>query len=210
MCIFVNHQMHVAVESGTGIPARRLMLVFQPDGQCIGALRLQVGRHVEVERIVAIRPIAHFLSVDPHTGMAHGSVEDKRSRLALPEIGSLEFQPVPAGSYERQTAGTSGMLHGFFLSVLRDSQILLVVLHTEGAVDGPVVRYGDRLPFSVVKLRGTETLFICSGKLPPFLECLLDAHLRPHGLRQQCCRQDPKKSNVFHTEKCNSLIIRQR
>ena len=175
--VFVDDQVYVAVQPGAGIPAGRLVLIFQTDGQGVGAFGLEVGRHVEVERVVAIGPIAHFLSVEPYAGVAHGTVEDQRGCLSLSEFRCFEVQAIPACAYERQAAGASGMFHGFLLAVLRDGQVLFVVLDAERAVDGPVVGHGHRLPFGIVERLVTELLLVFSGEFPPFLERLFDTHL---------------------------------
>ena len=140
-----------------------------------------------MERVITIRPVADLLPVDIDIGMAHRPVEQDRRPLACLELRNLELGAVPAHTDEGKTAGTSGMLHRFLLSVLRNRHLLFIVLGTERAVDGPVVRDSHRLPLTVVESRLYKLIVILAGELPVFLQQELITDLRRH------CRHTPEQ-----------------
>ena len=148
--IFSYHQVYIAIKTSARIPTRRFIFVFQTNGEFIHFTRLQERSDIEVKRIIAIRPIACFLTVDIHTGMAHGTVKYQGCLLTLFERRSLEVKTIPTHSHKRKATGTSGMFHGFFLTVLRNGYILSIIINTERSVNGPIVRNGHALPFGIV------------------------------------------------------------
>ena len=190
MSLVGHQQMHVAVEAGSGIPARALGEVLEPYGQRVALARTQVGRGVEKEGVVSVGPVASLLSVDVDPGVAHGAVEYQRILFALDRLGHVERTAVPAGTHEGQTARAAGMLHGLFLAVLDDSRVLLVVIDTEGSVDGPVVGNADRLPLRVVELRILELRVVFAGEFPPLLQQRLGAYL--------CLCRKPQRQGQQH------------
>ena len=131
-----------------------------------------------MERIVAVRPEAGFLSVDVDTGVAHGAVEDEGCFLAGRKCRGFKVQAIPAYTDKGKSARASCVFQCFLLPVLGDSDFLFVIFDTERTVDSPVVRDGDGLPFGVVVRLLTEVLAVFSCKLPAFFKSLFRTHLR--------------------------------
>ena len=136
---------HVPVKSRARIPAGALRLVFQTYRQSVHAL-MDIRRGIEVERVVAVRPIACLLPVYPDTCVAHGPVEDEAAPASAAQVRNFEFSPVPPCPRERKASRASCMFHGFGLAVLHDGHMLPVVPFAERPVDGPVMRHRDALP----------------------------------------------------------------
>ena len=86
------------------------------------------------------------------------------------------------------------MLHRLSLAVLGDGRELEVVADAEGAVDGPVVGYGDRLPRGVVEVVAGKFGRIFAREEPAPFEQPFGARLREGGERKQ--RQHQKQ--FFH------------
>ena len=105
-----------------------------------------------MERIVAVRPEAGFLSVDVDTGVAHGAVEDEGCFLAGRKCRGFKVQAIPAYTDKGKSARASCVFQCFLLPVLGDSDFLFVIFDTERTVDSPVVRDGDGL--DVTKSKG--------------------------------------------------------
>ena len=163
---FARHdQMHVPVQPGPRIPARAFGFILQAHRQhivfCVHGIR-----HVEIKRIIAVRPIPHLLSVDIDLRVAHRPVEHQHHALARTETGHVEMQPVPAYANERQSSRTSGLVLGFFLSVLLDGHELPVVVRIERPAYRPIVGHGHAFPLSVVHLHSAERSVVCTGKPP--------------------------------------------
>ena len=160
-------QMHVAVEPGAAVPARGLLHVFQPYGQ--GVLR-RIGAQgiadVAVERVVAVGPEHHLLSVDVDMGLAHGTVEDEHGAPCGARGTGIdgEVAAVPSHSHVGQSAGAAGMFGGFRLTVLCDGYCLQVVVAAEGTIDGPVMRNHYLLPFGIIKIHSLCTRHITFHK----------------------------------------------
>ncbi len=139
-----DNQPHVAIETGTRVPARLAFAVFQIDLQRVFS-RADDAVEVDVERIVAVGPIDDLLVVDPHAGMAHRAVENE-CHVFADRIGQFERCAVFALSDERQAARAARFERLGDFAVLLDGRYLKVVLHRERPVDGPVVRDVDLLP----------------------------------------------------------------
>ena len=172
-----DDEMDIAVEAGTGVPARGFVLVLEADGELVGLAGLEVWGGIDGEGAIAVGPIAGFVAVDVDAGMAHGTIEDEGGLLAGGKAGGLELEAVPAGAYKGESAGTAGMLHGFFLAILGDGDVLTVVMDAEGAVDGPIVGHGDGLPGGIGKLGLTELGMVLTGEAPALFEGLDGAYL---------------------------------
>ena len=174
-------QMHVAVEPGAAVPARGLLHVFQPYGQ--GVLR-RIGAQgiadVAVERVVAVGPEHHLLSVDVDMGLAHGTVEDEHGAPCGARGTGIdgEVAAVPSHSHVGQSAGAAGMFGGFRLTVLCDGNCLQVVVAAEGTIDGPVVGDADGFPLRVVVTGGFGSGDIAAVEGPSLRQGLGDALCR--------------------------------
>ena len=170
MHIVSNNQTDIPIKSGTGIPAGRLVLILQTYGQHIGFSLFQVIRGIYHKGIISVRPICGFLSVDEHTGMAHGSVEQQHTLLSCGIFRNLQIQTIPAGAHKRQTSGSSGMLHSLFLSILLNGCILLVIIDTERTVNSPIVWDCYFLPSFVIKIYCRINSTVSFGKSPTLFE----------------------------------------
>ena len=187
-------EVHVAVDSGAGIPARRFGEVFEPDGQQILPAGVQQGRDVRVEGVVAVGPADRLPAVHVHARMAHRAVEEERAPAAFVPFRHFEAEPVPARADEGQPSGPSGVFHGLCLAVLRDGRVLEIVSCAERTVDGPVVRYGHLLPPGGVVRRFGECRGVVACEAPSFFEQPFGAYLRLQPYREQ--QEHPYES--FH------------
>ena len=145
-------QVHIAVKTGTRVPARAAWQVFQADFQeIILTVRMQEPCHICVEGVVAQRPLDHEMSVDTDLGLAHRAVEQQGHGIAaLTIIRYVKMGTVPALAHVRQAARTSGMRGYAGLEVLRHLHFLQVVAAVKRTGDGPVVRHGHRFPGDAV------------------------------------------------------------
>lgn len=98
--------------------------------------------------------------------MAHGSVEQELDATPRPIIRHIKFQPIPAYADKGQATRPAGVLHGFFLPVLGDGNVLPVVQITERPRDGPVVRHTDTRPVPVVVSGGHTGRVVLMGETP--------------------------------------------
>ena len=177
-------KMHIAVQSCSGIPARRLRHVLQTYGKLILS-GFQIARNVEPKGIVAVRPVAHFFAIDINARLAHRTVEIKHSLLRSGiKIGNIDHRAVPAHPDIREGSGTAGFFcrHGF--SILHNCNFLQVDSLIKRSVNRPVVRYGHRFPCAVVERnrRGLGHITFC--KLPAFFQRI--AHTFGSIGRHQC------------------------
>lgn len=117
--------------------------------------------------------------------MAHRTVEQDRGTLPIRKLRNLKLGPVPADSHERQTSGSAGMFHGLRLSVLGDSDLLLIILRAERAVNRPIMRNGHGLPFAIVKSRIDKLRAVFPGELPILFQQELTAYLRKSAGKRQ-------------------------
>ena len=118
MGIFRDNNMHVTIQAGSGIPAGRFRQVFQADSQRILLPRFQILCNIKMERIISVRPITDFLSVDIYFGVAHRPVKQDRSLLPVGKLGHLKLGTVPTHTDKRQTSRTTGVFHCLFLAIL--------------------------------------------------------------------------------------------
>ena len=190
--IFGYHQMYITVKTGTRIPTGRFILVFQAYGQFIDFTSFYIRSNIEVERVIAIRPISCFLTIDIHTGMTHGTIENQCSFLSFCKRRSFEIEAIPAYSYERKTTGTTGMFHRFLLSVLCNGYILSIVVDTERSVDGPIVRYGYTLPFGIVITNLRKLHLVFASELPSFFKESFGADL--------CLKHGSYAQSTYHSK----------
>lgn len=134
------------------------------------------------------------MAVDVDPGVAHRAVEEQRAAAPFAQFGRREAEPVPPRADKGQAARAAGMLHRLSLAVLGDGRELEVVADAEGAVDGPVVGYGDRLPRGVVEVVAGKFGRIFAREEPALFEQPFGARLREGGERKQ--RQHQKQ--FFH------------
>ena len=80
----------------------------------------------------------------------------------------VQAAAVPANPYEGEATGTTSMLHSCLLTILCDSQMLLVVLKAKGPVDRPVVGDGDTAPLAVVVVGVEKEAWSWRVKRHPF------------------------------------------
>ena len=159
---------YIAIQSCTGIPAGRLRFVLQANRQhIILTILIQQFRNVAMERIIAKRPKTGFFPIDVHTGFTHGSVKNQRYLFAGRNI---EFRTIPANAHIRQSAGTPCLNGCLLLKILCNGNILQIVVAVERSEDSPIVRYADRLPLTVVKLRRYGPGYITFSKFPILLK----------------------------------------
>ena len=142
-------EVHVAVEPCARVPTAALLAVAEADSDEVGRVGVEVGRDVAVESVVAVWPIAGFLSVDIDLGFAHGTIEEQgvTLRSGVGRRGERgDVRGVPRGAHVGETARTPRFERGEGLAVLPDGDVLQVVLAVEWSVDSPVVGDGDQLP----------------------------------------------------------------
>ncbi len=173
-----GEQMDITIQSRTGIPTRRLRQILKTDSNRIFLSLLEQISDIEIESIIAIGPESCFLTIYIDTSLTHSTVENKCCLATIRKVGNFNLCPVPASAYKGQTAGTSGMLHRFFLSILGYRYFLHVVLPTERAVDGPIVGQSHVLPGRIVVRRIREIRIIIPREFPPFLKSAFHARLR--------------------------------
>ena len=185
-----GQQMYVAKEARTGVPARLLRLIVQTNRQGI-ALGLDVGGNIQRESVISVFPTAGILSVHVDEGMAHGSVEQELDATPRPIIRHIKFQPIPAYADKGQATRPAGVLHGFFLPVLGDGNVLPVVQITERPRDGPVVRHTDTRPVPVVVSGGHTGRVVLMGETPtPFEERFRTLRGRRHSGQRHAQQQE--------------------
>ena len=163
-------EVHVAVEPCARVPAAALVLVLQADSKRVACAGTNVWGDVEGKRVVAIGPVADLLAVDVDAGVAHRAIEAEEDTAITEVLRDVQAAAVPANPYEGKATGTTSMLHSFLLTILCDSQVLLVVLKAKGPVDRPVVGDGDTAPLAVVVVGGGEGSLVLAGEAPPLLE----------------------------------------
>ena len=163
-------EVHVAVEPCARVPAAALVLVLQTDGERVACAGTNVWGDIEGKRVVAIGPVADLLAVDVDAGVAHRTIEAEEDTTITEVLGDVQAAAVPASPYEGKATGTTSMLHSFLLTILCDSQMLLVVLKAKGPVDRPVVGDGDTAPLAVIVVGGGEGSLVLAGEAPPLLE----------------------------------------
>ena len=131
--------------------------------------------------------------------MAHRTVEQDRGTLPIRKLRNLKLGPVPADSHERQTSGSAGMFHGLRLSVLGDSDLLLIILRAERAVNRPIMRNGHRLPLTIIESRIDKLRAVFPGELPILFQQELTAYLREK--RREKAKQTDQNSETcsFHS-----------
>ena len=95
-------------------------------------------RHIYIERIVAVCPVADAPAVDIDHRIRHRSVEFEGESLAC---GVGDFYPglVESLPHVGETAGSAGLPCGLGFAVLFHGDLLQVVVAGERAVDGPVM-----------------------------------------------------------------------
>ena len=130
-----HREPHVAIDAGAGIPARGVGLRLQPDREHVLAIPAQVGRQVQREARVAIRPLANLMPVEPDVSVGHGAVELDGEVVALRLGRQHEVFAVPTRARYRQAAGVG------------------VVGAVEGPFDRPIVWQRERAPLRVVIVR---------------------------------------------------------
>ena len=161
----------VAIQACTRIPARRLRAVLQSNGHNVGlAIRIQIGRNVDEETVVAVRPESRFLSVHKYLRLAHSSIEEQRG---TPCGVDREGRSIPPYSRIRQSTRAPCLFRGLRLTVLRNGHALQVVVTVERPRDGPVVRDAHGLPRFAVVSCGFCAQCLTSVELPVgFEQCL--------------------------------------
>ena len=155
-------QLHIAVESGAGIPAGGFFVILKFHRQIVLARTEILVVEIDIERIVAVGPLADFLSVEDYGGVAHRSVEDE-GKGAPGCVGNLEDGAVGAFAYKGEAAGASCFESLLGLAVLLHCHYLEVVVAVKGTVDGPVVGDAHLLP-----LRGIGGSSF--GEFPPLVQ----------------------------------------
>ena len=163
--------MHVAIQSGAGIPARLFLVVFEANGQCVVfAVFVQQIGNIEIKRVVAVGPKSGFFSVHIHTCLAHCSIELNFHTFISREIRNGKVVSVPSGAGKRKSAGAAIMLNGRGLSVLHNSHPMDIVRFVERPVNCPIVRHGYRLPLGIIEIDIRLCGIVFAGKFPPFFQ----------------------------------------
>ena len=169
-----GHMAYFPVQSGSGIPARRLRPVLKEDCDFVRAW-LKCGSDVAVERIVAVRPEADLLSVNIYLRLAHRSVEQKYMPAAVEVLRPyVEAAAISAFAHIRKSSGASGLFGCHVFTVLHHGNCLKVIGFVERAVYCPVVRYADLFPSfgSLHVVIATELPFLQDGFCPlPLRKC---------------------------------------
>ena len=71
-----HYQVHITVQTSPRVPAREVGRVVEPDGDHLSGLGgIQVGRDVEVVRVVPIGPSTDAVTIDVHLRVAHCPVD---------------------------------------------------------------------------------------------------------------------------------------
>ena len=128
-----DHQPDVAIDARARIPARGRFLGHEAHGDYVFRAEFEIGREVELETAVAVRPAAEFMAVQPDGGVRHGAIELNGVELAFVGGGHGEVLAIPARAEDGQTAGGG------------------TVLDVEGAFDGPIVRQIQGAPRRIVE-----------------------------------------------------------
>ena len=152
--------MHITIQTRSRIPTGGFRQVLKANRQGVLFPRDELFRDIEIERIIAIRPISNLLPVQVNFSMTHRSIEYQCSFIGGSKRRCFKPETIPPNSDKRQSARTSGMLHGLFLPVLCYSHLLPVILNTERTINSPIVRYRYRLPTAVIIIQLTEIRMI--------------------------------------------------
>src|SRR5690606_34436361 len=95
------------------IPAGGFGRIVEPDRELVAATEGDMRREVHAPAVVAIRPAADQLAIEPDGGMGHGAVQVEMDAASLLRGRDVERAPVPADAPARQPAhaavGTSAM-----------------------------------------------------------------------------------------------------
>ena len=186
-----DDQIHVAVNSGTGIPARSgLQRIIDPYGQHILSVAADERRDVVLERIVPVGIFAHHTAVDPDLAFHVHAVEADEHPLPLGACRRIEVQAVPSRAAGHEAA-------------LRTARIPFVVR----SFHAPVVRQIQQAPSAVVERRiapGT----VAQREAPAFVDIDYLAGLCGYGNRQPDCREKNQftKHFVFCFSVCNCFF----
>src|SRR5210317_1123963 len=73
--IFYN-DLHLAINSSSGIPTRRARQILQSNCQQVLAT-LKIYGYIKVEIVVAKWPVTYFLSIDIYLCIAHGAIKNQ-------------------------------------------------------------------------------------------------------------------------------------
>lgn len=123
---------HMAIDAGSGIPARTQLLGVQAHGHRVFATVCHKRGDVYPERGVAVGMSASQPAVDPHLGVGHGSVEVQVEFLSQQVLADMEVLAVPAD-------GAPGQLGRIPFQ-----------LGSERPFHAPVVGQVERTPMAVV------------------------------------------------------------
>ena len=132
------------IESGTRIPPTAFLDVVESHRDFI-VLASEQLRNVESESIITIVPTACFLSVYIHNGFAHSPIEVEFGSFCT--FWNRENRSISTLTEPGKSPRTASMIDGFVLSVLCYGKVLNIPFPVEWAVDSPVVRYTDLLPY---------------------------------------------------------------
>ena len=132
-----QHQLHRTIESGTRIPAWTLLYILQMDSD-IQLSCFQILRGIHTKGIIAVGPMASFLSVDTDARLGHRTVEYQFSSFIARR--NLYRCLIPPFANPRQSTATTTLLCSLSLAILSDSHTLQVPLLVEWTSNCPVVR----------------------------------------------------------------------
>ena len=91
-----------------------------------------------------------MLSVDINISIAHRTVKDQSAGFSFCIFWRLELKSVPAWTDERQSSCPTSMLHCLLLTVLRNGNVLFVVIDAERTINSPIMRNPHGLPTGIL------------------------------------------------------------
>ena len=99
------NQTHLAVQSGSWIPARGERPVFKKNGNPVTTF-VKCGGDVAVESIVAVWPFADLLSVHENLRLTHRPVKEQFEAASV-YIPDVYVSPIAALAHVRQSSAAS-------------------------------------------------------------------------------------------------------
>ena len=128
------HQPHVAINTASGIPARRVGRIVQTNSQHVLFSEFDIRRQVEFERCITVRPAAHELAVEPNGCIRHCAVNVQIEFLSPFVRRNVEMFSIPRDAPPWKLTGFAG--------------IVLI----ERPLDAPIMRQIQLTPPAVIKI----------------------------------------------------------
>ena len=173
----LNNQLHLSVQTRSGIPARRKRLIFQTNCHRIHISRFQKFADIEKEITITIRTVTHPGTIHIHNGITHSPIKGEQHLFTRLVIAHIQLRTIPTYPNKRQSTRTSGFLGRFLFVVLHNFHHLLINFFVEGTVNRPVVRHHHLLPLTIVE-QSLRCIAIIIAAKPPRLHRTNTTRLR--------------------------------